>query len=66
MSKLPHNCFIGLPKGSWEVGTRDTEFYALFTEVVAYLINSWALTTCTDHREKIIATGIAIQQHEKT
>jgi len=66
MSILPHNRLIGSPEDSWEMGTRDTASYATFTEVVNYF--DWLgghFTKSNDRREKIIAAGFAIHQHEK-
>jgi cysteine desulfurase / selenocysteine lyase len=66
MSTLPHNNLVGGPAENWELGTRDTGSYATFLEVVRYF--EWLgghFTSSTDHREKYVAAGKAIHDHEK-
>ncbi len=66
LSALPHNTLIGGPADNWELGTRDTGSYATFLEVVKYF--EWLgaqLTAATERRDKFIAAGKAIHDHEK-
>lgn len=66
MSVLPHDRLIGSPEDNWELGTRDTGSYGTFSEVVNYF--DWLgghFTTSDDRRERIVAAGKAIHQHEQ-
>lgn len=66
MSIIPHNRLIGSPEEQWELGTRDTASYATFSEVVNYF--SWLgghFSNSSDQRERLIAAGKAVSQHEK-
>lgn len=63
---MPHNQIIGNPTTAWELGTRDTGSYATFSNVVDYF--EWLgghFTMSTDKRERIVAAGGAIHEHEK-
>ena len=54
------------PKDTWELGTRDTGSYATISEVISYF--DWLgsnFTDSEDKREKFIAAGNAIKNHEK-
>lgn len=65
-AKLPHNQIIGGPEENWELGTRDTGAYATFSEVVNYF--DWLgghFSNSADLRERLIAGGKAVMQHEK-
>jgi len=65
LGSLPHNSLIGAPADQWDLGTRDTASYATFSDVVNYF--DWLgghFTDSTDRREKIVAAGKAIHQHE--
>ncbi len=65
-STVPHNQVIGSPEDNWELGTRDTGSYATFSEVVNYF--SWLgghYSNSADLRERLVAAGKAITQHEK-
>ena len=66
MANIPHNRLIGSPEEQWELGTRDTASYATFSEVVKYF--SWLgghFSNSADLRERLIAAGKAVAQHEK-
>ena len=66
LGKLPHDRLVGSAEDQWELGTRDTGSYATFSEVVNYF--DWLgghFTDSTDRRERIVAAGVAIHQHEK-
>jgi len=66
LGKLPHDRLLGSAEDQWELGTRDTGSYATFSEVVKYF--DWLggnFTDSTDRRERIVAAGVAIHQHEK-
>ncbi|MBL6932793.1 MAG: aminotransferase class V-fold PLP-dependent enzyme [Rhodospirillales bacterium] len=66
MGILPHDRLIGSAVDQWDLGTRDTASYATFSEVVRYF--DWLggnFTSSTDRRERIVAAGKAIHQHEK-
>ncbi len=66
LGKLPHDRLIGSAEDQWELGTRDTASYATFSEVVDYF--DWLgghFTSSTDRRERIVAAGQAIHDHEK-
>ncbi|MDA1089288.1 MAG: aminotransferase class V-fold PLP-dependent enzyme [Proteobacteria bacterium] len=66
LGSVPHNNLIGAPADQWDLGTRDTASYATFSDVVNYF--DWLgghFTESTDRREKIVAAGKAIHQHEK-
>ncbi|MCE2517568.1 MAG: aminotransferase class V-fold PLP-dependent enzyme [Alphaproteobacteria bacterium] len=67
MSALPHDSLVGGPEGNWELGTRDTGAYATISDVVNYM--EWLgeqLTDASDQREKFIAAGKAIHDHEQS
>ncbi len=66
LSVVPHNQVIGSPADNWELGTRDTGSYATFSEVVNYM--NWLgghYSNSADLRERLVAAGKAITQHEK-
>jgi cysteine desulfurase / selenocysteine lyase len=66
MSILEHNRLIGSAENQWELGTRDTGSYATFSEVVNYF--GWLgshFSNSADLRERIVAAGKAVGQHEK-
>lgn len=66
MSVLPHDRLIGSPEDNWELGTRDTGSYGTFSEVVNYF--DWLgghFTSSDDRRERIVAAGKAIHDHEQ-
>ena len=66
LSVVPHNQVIGSAEDHWELGTRDTGSYATFSEVVDYF--SWLgghYSNSADLRERLVAAGKAITQHEK-
>ena len=66
MSALPHDSLVGGPEGNWELGTRDTGAYATISDVVDYM--EWLgeqLTTSADKRDKFMAAGKAIHDHEQ-
>ena len=65
LSALPHNALMNGPKGTWELGTRDTGAYATFSDVVEYF--EWLggqVSDATDPRELIVAAGHAIHEQE--
>ncbi len=65
LAKLPHDHLVGLPDDYWELGTRDTAAYACTSKVVEYF--DWLgshFIDSTDRRQRIIAAGKAIQDHE--
>ena len=65
-SVVPHNQIIGGPEDNWELGTRDTGSYATFSEVVNYF--NWLgghYSNSSDLRERLVAAGKAVTQHEK-
>jgi len=67
LANAPHNRLIGSAPDAWDLGTRDTASYATFSKVVEYF--DWLgghFTDSKDRREKLIAAGTAIHQHEKT
>lgn len=66
LATLPHNRLIGAPEDQWELGTRDTASYATFSEVVNYF--NWLggfHSNSSDLRERLVAAGKAVMQHEK-
>tara|TARA_R110002096_G_scaffold416576_2_gene619241 strand:- start:54680 stop:55930 length:1251 start_codon:yes stop_codon:yes gene_type:complete len=66
LATLPHNRLIGSPEDQWELGTRDTASYATFSEVVNYF--NWLggfFSNSADLRERLVAAGKAVTQHEK-
>ena len=66
LTNLPHDMLVDGPKDSWELGTRDTGSYATISEVISYF--DWLGSNFTDSeekREKFIAAGNAIKNHEK-
>ncbi len=65
MAALEHEKLDGSAELQWELGTRDTSAYATFTEVVKYV--EWLgsnFTNSTDQRERILAAGKAMSDHE--
>lgn len=65
LTALPHNNLENGPPYNWELGTRDTGSYATFSDVVEYV--EWLgghFTQSEDRREKIVAAGAAIHDHE--
>ena len=66
LTNLPHDMLIDGPNDTWELGTRDTGSYATISEVISYF--DWLGSNFTDSeekREKFIAAGNAIKNHEK-
>lgn len=67
MSALPHDSLVGGPEGNWELGTRDTGAYATISDVITYM--EWLgeqVTDSDDRREKFLAAGKAIHDHEQS
>lgn len=65
MAALEHEKLDGSADLQWELGTRDTSAYATFSEVVKYV--EWLgsnFTNSTDQRERILAAGRAMSDHE--
>ncbi len=65
MAALEHEKLDGSAELQWELGTRDTSAYATFSEVVKYV--EWLgsnFTNSTDQRERILAAGKAMTDHE--
>lgn len=65
MAALEHEKLDGSAELQWELGTRDTSAYATFSEVVKYI--EWLgsnFTNSTDQRERILAAGKAMSDHE--
>ena len=63
---LPHDMLVDGPNDTWELGTRDTGAYASLSEVVSYF--NWLgshFTNSKDRRDKFIAAGKVIKNHEK-
>ena len=66
LTNLPHDSLVDGPTDTWELGTRDTGAYATLSEVVSYF--EWLgehFTDSTDRRQKFLAAGKAIHNHEK-
>ena len=66
LTELPHDMLVDGPSDTWELGTRDTGAYATLSEVVSYF--EWLgeqFTNTDDRREKFVAAGKAIHDHEK-
>jgi len=66
MAALVHEKLDGSAELQWELGTRDTSAYATFSEVVKYV--EWLgsnFTNSTDRRERILAAGAAMSEHEE-
>ena len=66
LTNLPHDMLVDGPNDTWELGTRDTGSYATISEVISYF--DWLgsnFTDSRDKREKFIAAGKAIKNHEK-
>ena len=66
LTNLPHDMLVDGPNDTWELGTRDTGSYATISEVISYF--DWLGSNFTDSeekREKFIAAGNAIKNHEK-
>jgi len=66
LTNLPHDMLVDGPNDTWELGTRDTGSYATISEVISYF--DWLgsnFTDSEDKREKFIAAGNAIKNHEK-
>lgn len=67
MAALAHEKLDGSAELQWELGTRDTSAYATFSEVVKYV--EWLgsnFTNSTDQRERILAAGKAMGDHEES
>ncbi|MEZ5792734.1 MAG: aminotransferase class V-fold PLP-dependent enzyme, partial [Nitratireductor sp.] len=65
LSAMPKEQIIGGAATNWELGTRDTGAYATFSDVVDYF--DWLgsqFTPSVDRRERILAAGKAIHEHE--
>ena len=65
MASMQHEHLDGSADTQWELGTRDTSAYATFSEVVRYV--EWLgsnFTNSTDSRERILAAGTAMGEHE--
>ena len=65
MASMQHEHLDGSADTQWELGTRDTSAYATFSEVVRYV--EWLgsnFTNSTDSRERILAAGTAMGDHE--
>ena len=65
MAATEHEKLDGSAELQWELGTRDTSAYATFSEVVKYI--EWLgsnFTNSTDQRERILAAGKAMSDHE--
>jgi len=65
MASTEHEKLDGSAELQWELGTRDTSAYATFSEVVKYV--EWLgsnFTNSTDQRERILAAGVAMGDHE--
>ena len=65
MASMQHEHLDGSADTQWELGTRDTSAYATFSEVVRYV--EWLgsnFTNSTDSRERILAAGSAMGEHE--
>ncbi len=66
MAAMEHEKLDGSADLQWELGTRDTSAYATFSEVVKYV--EWLgsnFTNSTDRRERILAAGAAMSEHEE-
>jgi len=66
MAAMQHEKLDGSAELQWELGTRDTSAYATFSEVVKYV--EWLgsnFTNSTDRRERILAAGAAMSEHEE-
>ena len=66
LTYLPHDMLVDGPNDTWELGTRDTGAYATLSEVVSYF--NWLgshFTDSNDRRDKFVAAGKAIKNHEK-
>ncbi|MDC1375747.1 aminotransferase class V-fold PLP-dependent enzyme [bacterium] len=66
LTHLPHDMLVDGPSDTWELGTRDTGAYATLSEVISYF--SWLgshFTDSKDKRDKFVAAGNAIKNHEK-
>lgn len=65
LAAMEHEKLDGSAELQWELGTRDTSAYATFSEVVKYV--EWLgsnFTNSTDQRERILAAGVAMADHE--
>jgi len=65
LENLPHDHLIGTADNFWEMGTRDTSSFACTSKVVEYF--DWLgsnFTDSSDRRDRIIAAGEAIHDHE--
>ena len=66
LATLPHNRLIGSPEDQWELGTRDTASYATFSEGVnQFKCLGGFFSNSADLRERLVAAGKAVSQHEK-
>ncbi len=66
VANLPHDHLDGTPDDFWEMGTRDTSAFACTSKVVEYFdwLGSQFCET-DDRRSRILAAGVAINQHER-
>ncbi len=65
LARLPHDHLDGTPDDFWELGTRDTSAFACTSKVVEYF--DWLgsnFTESEDRRTRIVAAGVAINEHE--
>lgn len=65
LARLPHDHLDGTPDNFWEMGTRDTSAFACTSKVVEYF--DWLgsnFTESEDRRTRIVAAGVAINEHE--
>ena len=66
LTAVKHDSLIDGPADNWELGTRDTSAYATLSDVVDYF--EWLgenFTESTEPRDKIVAAGHAIHNHEQ-
>lgn len=66
LATMPHDHLDGTPDDFWETGTRDASAFACTTQVVEYM--DWLgsqFTDSTDRRERLLAAGKAIGDHER-
>lgn len=71
LTALPHDGLVDGPKDNWELGTRDTGAYATMSEAISYIewLGGESLggeSKKASRRDKFIAAGKAIHDHEKT
>lgn len=66
LSLAPHDLLDGAAPAGWELGTRDTGAYAVFSDVIDYLV--WlggAVGSQGSRRDRIEAAAGAIHAHEQ-